>query len=1149
MAGDVRAWLEGLGLSKYAEAFAKNDIGLDVLQYLTEDHLKEIGASLGDRVRLLNAIQALQSASLVAVAAIEASPTIASIAAVPAPSGQPAERRVLRGESERRQLTVMFCDLVGSTEMSTRLDPEDLQDLIRVYHDTCSRVIAEYNGYIAKFMGDGVLAYFGYPQAQEKDAERAARAGLALVNAVAELSGAEGVGLLAVRVGINTGLVVVGDIIGEGAAEEANVVGETPNVAARLQALAEPNEVVVGPLTRTLIGDALAFAGLGDHQLKGIAASVQAWRVERQQTNDRDLDEIEPSGSQTKLVGRQEELGLLVRSWEASKAKHGQVVVIQGEAGLGKSRLIDALRAQLPPGSYTWVALRCSPYHTNSSLYPVTEHIRRVLGWRSEDDANTKLQKMETALKAQSLPLDIAVPLYANLMSFALPGSHYRPLELSAREIREQTFDALSGWLLEEAAERKPVLQVWEDLHWADPTTLELLSIYIDQSPTVAMMNVLTCRPDFRPPWTTRSHITPITLSRLERPEVEALIAQRAGGKVVPEEVVQHVVHKADGVPLYVEELTKTILQSEYLREDADRFTLLRSLSDVSIPATLQDTLMARLDRLPRVRELAQLGAVLGREFAYEMLLALAEVEEPHLKDGLGQLVEAELLYQRGRAPRAKYVFKHALIQDAAYGSLLKRTRQQYHRQVAELLESRFPETVEMHPELAAHHHAEAGNVERAVHYWFRAGEQARTQSAGHEAIAYFSKGIGALRELPDNEQRTRQELALQVSLGHANIVVKGHGAAEAEAAYARALELCERLEGAPELAATLFGLWRFYVVAKPLDEASDVAMRLHHVAGEKQQTELYVVAFYARGYTDLCKGELTAARTNLGEGISRYLPDQRSHAIYRTGQDPGVACLAYMGMTEWLLGYPEQAQKRIAESIALAEKLDDAFSLAYVLCFPGPIVTDACGCDSGPMVSRGLRIANDRQFALWAAFAEVHRASRALKATRSEAALHDLAHRVAAIARMGVHINFPFFATHLSGGYGELGRTSDALGILDEAYASLEARGEYWWQSEILRLKAELLLSSNDNHGAAESHFQRALDVSRRQQAKSLELRVSTSLARLWQATGHQNQARELLAGCLSWFAEGSATEDHQNARQLLSTLRLATSIASRGV
>jgi class 3 adenylate cyclase/predicted ATPase len=1130
----VQEWLEGLGLGKYTKVFAENDIGADVLPVLTEDHLKELGVSLGDRLRLLKAIAVLTPAQ-------PDSPQSASVmpptgVAVETTSTPPAAR-----ESERRQLTVMFCDLVGSTALSTRFDPEDMQEILRAYHDLCANVVADHHGYVAQYMGDGVLVYFGYPQARGNEAERAARAGLSIVAALAQRGLARTLPNnleLAVRVGINTGLVVVGDILGQGASREASVFGETPNLAARLQTLAQPNQVMVGPLTHQLIADAFACEDLGEHQLKGIAGPVRAWRVLHEDdihsSQDSSLD-----GGGMPLVGRQEELGLLLRSWEVSKGGHGQVVLIQGDAGIGKSRLIRALRERVAGDEYLWVAIRCSASHTNSALYPVIEHLKRAMSWKPEDDAETRLEKLETALRRQSMAAAEAVPLLAELMSLPLPQNRYASLDLSAKQKRDQTLDTLAGWLLEEA-ERRPVLQIWEDLHWADPTTLELLTLYVEQSPTVSMMNVLTYRPDFLLPGSMRSHMTPITLSRLERPEVEAIIVHQAGGKAVPAEVVRHIVNKADGVPLYVEELTKTILESEYLSEETDRYTLTGSLADLSIPATLQDTLMARLDRLPRVRELAQLGAVLGREFAFEMLQALVEMAEPHLREGLDELVGAELLYQRGRAPRAKYVFKHALIQDAAYASLLKRTRQQYHQQVARLLEARFPETVETHPEIVAHHYTEAGNSERAVHYWRLAGERARAQSANVEAIAYLDKGIAMLRLLPDNEERAKQELALQASLGHANIVAKGHGAAGAEAAYSRALELCEQQGNVPELAPTLFGLWRFFVVARPLDQTNKIAVRLLELATERESAEMHVIARYALGYTALCMGKLADASMNLEAGITRYRVEQREAAIYRTAQDPWVACQAYLGMTEWLRGYPDKARARIADSAARAEEISDSFSLAYALCFPGAIVAEECGSEVDSRIERGLEVASHRGFALWVAFAEVHRANLRLQMEKSSSALDELRARVFAIPQLGVHINTPYYMTLLVRAYLNAGQVADGLQVLDGAQASIDARGEHWWAAEVQRLRGDLLLARSpmDEH-AAEQCLHQAIAIAREQGTKSLELRAAMSLARYWQSRDKRDDARTLLDTCYQAFAEGFQTADLRAAQALLATLQ----------
>ena len=751
MARDIDRWLERLGLAKYSELFAENEVDLEILPDLTEQDLKDLNIPLGHRKKLLRGIAALSGGAEPGAHRIEV--------AVVAPAS--------RDEAERRQLTVMFCDLVDWTALSTRFDPEDLREVIRAYQDACAKVIAQYDGYVAKYLGDGVLVFFGYPQAHENDAERAVRAGLGIVETVPNIIVANDAlrGLeLAVRIGINTGPVVVGDIIGEGASVQASVVGETPNVAARLQALAGPNQVVIGPLTRDLLGEAFSCEDLGANRLKGIDVPVQAWRVAREPDIDGRL-KTKRVGYGLALVGRQEELGLLLRSWEASKKAHGQVVLIQGEAGLGKSRLVEALRAKVSGEDYIWVATRCSPYHANSTLYPVIEHLKRVAGWKPEDGPEEKLAKLASALKGQRLPLEQAVPLYAELMSLPLPEGRYAPLKLGAQEQREQTLDALAGWLLEEA-ERKPVLHVWEDLHWADPTTLELLGLYIEQSHSVSMMNVLTYRPEFVPPWAARSHVTPITLNRMERREVEALILQQAGGKAMPAEVVEYIVGKTDGVPLYVEELSKAILEADFVCEQEDSYQLTRPLSGVTIPTTLQDLLMARLDRLPSIREVAQLGSILGREFAYEMLQAIASLKESALQDGLDQLVDAELLYQRGRRPRARYIFKHALVQDAAYQSLLKRTRQYYHRHVAELLESRYPDIAQSQPELLAHHYSRGEENEKAVAYLTSTAEKAAGMYAHAEAIAAIEEARLHAERLPAGE-RDRLVLALVIRQAH----------------------------------------------------------------------------------------------------------------------------------------------------------------------------------------------------------------------------------------------------------------------------------------------------------------------------------------------------------------------------------------------
>src|SRR5215813_5561613 len=712
----------------------------------------------------------------------------------------------IASEAERRQLTVMFCDLVGSTQLSGQLDPEDLRAVVRAYQEAAAAVIQYYEGHIAQYLGDGLLVYFGYPTAHEDDARRAVHTGLGIVQAIATLNtrlvAQHGV-QLAVRLGIHTGPVVVG-MMGGGGRHEHLALGETPNIAARLQGLAPANAVVISAVTARLVHGTFALEDLGTHTLHGVAEPMAVSRVRGLMATPSSDEEFFTAAVPV-LVGREEESGLLRRRWEQSKAGLGQVVFISGEAGIGKSALVERLRVQVRTEGMPRIAFRCSPYHTNSALYPMITHIEHLLQFAPDDSPATKLAKLEAGLRPYNLLLAEVVPLFAGLLSMPLPAERYAALTLTPQQQKQQTLDALLAWMVAEA-ERQPVLVAWEDLHWADPTTLEVLGLVIEQAPTVPMLHVLTYRPEFGPPWPQRSHMTPLVLNRLERPQVEALVTQRAGGKTLPAEVVQYIVTKTDGVPLYVEELTKMLLVSPLLREEESRYVLTGPLRTVAIPDTLQDALMARLDQLNTAKEVAQFGAVLGREFAYDLLQAIAPQDDTALQEGLAQLVEAELLYQRGRPPRARYMFKHALIQDAAYASLLKSTRQQVHQQVAQVLEARFPALVETQPELVAQHYTAAGCTEQAVDYWQRAGEQASERSANLEAISHFTTGIALLTTLPETPAHLQQSLTLHLALGAALQVTKGLAAPEVERAYTQARVLCQQVGETPELVPVLFG-------------------------------------------------------------------------------------------------------------------------------------------------------------------------------------------------------------------------------------------------------------------------------------------------------------------------------------------------------
>ncbi len=732
------------------------------------------------------------------------------------------------------------------------------------------------------------------------------------------------------------------------------------------------------------------------------------------------------------------------------------------------------------------------------------------------------------------------LPLFSALISLPLPVHRYTSLTLSPKQQREQTLDALVAWLLIEV-ERNPVINVWEDLHWADPATLELLGLYIEQSPTVPMLKVLTYRPEFVPPWSMHSHMTPITLNRMERPEVESLIGNQAGGKQMPPEVIAHIVDKADGVPLFVEELTKTALESNFLREEEHCFALTGPLSDLAIPATLQDSLMARLDRAPELREVAQIGAVLGREFTYEMLDAIIGLEEAQLKHGLLQLVDNELLYQRGRPPRATYIFKHALIQDAAYQSLLKRSRQRYHRQVAQLLEARLPETVQAHPELPAHHYTEAGMAGQAISYWYLAGERALAHSANHEAIAHFGKGLSLPRELQDELQRDRCELKLQFSLGGAYLQMMGHSAPEVEVAFARARELWLRVGDAPELVPTMFGLWRTCVVQMADSEKPrEVAEQLLRLAAEDSSAITGVVAHYAVGFTAHIMGQFSVARGHLCEGIKLYSSDDRDiAAVYRFGQDPGVACCCYLALTEWALGYPDKALAYTQDGIALAQRLDDPFSVAFA-----QVITSFLDQSRGDheatstKANQAVSLAADIGFPYWAGIGKVMQAWAAAAGNPSRALMADFKDRIEDHRAVGTDLFAPYFLTLVGEVALQAGLLDAGLEALDAAEALLNRTGERWWESETHRLRGELRVARDSDDAAAECCFEKALTVARSSEARSFELRAAMSLAQLWLRRDKRREARELLFPVYNGFSEGHDTADLRAARSLMGEL-----------
>ena len=827
---DIAAWLRGLGLERYEQAFRNNDVDAKILPHLTADDLKDIGiASVGHRRTILASIEALGAADPASAETFEP---------VPAPPATP------RPEAERRQLTVMFVDLVGSTALSGKLDPEDMQQVIRAYQDCCAEVMRRWEGHIAKYMGDGVLAYFGYPKAHEDDAERAVRAALAVVTAVARLE--SGGRPLAARVGIATGLVVVGDLVGDEEARERSVVGDTPNLAARFQALAAPGQVVIGEATRRLLGLGFELEALGQQMLHGVSEPVTVYAVVGERATPSRF-EARSGPSLLPMVGRDQELALLCERWSLAKSGEGQGVLLVGEAGIGKSRITRALIDAVAKDEHVRIRYQCSPYHTDSALWPVVQQLGHAAGLAAADSAKTRLDKLEALLGRAADHGGDTAALIADLMG--LDGEdRYGGLELTPQMRRIRTLEALIDQLLGLAAGR-PVLLVVEDTHWIDPTTFELIEQSLDRIADHRVLVLLTSRPDRQPELAAHPHVTRLTLNRLGRMGVEAIVTRLRGAQALPADVIDAIIARTDGVPLFVEELTKAILET----------------GETSIPASLHDSLMARLDRIPEVKEVAQIAACIGREFDYALLAVVAAKPEAELLTALDKLAAAELVFRRGAPPDARYTFKHALVQDAAHQSLLRSKSRQLHARIAEVLEARFPEIVESEPELLAHHYTRAQLVEPAINYWEKAGQRAIQRSSNIEAIDHLTRGLKLVEALPDTPQRARRELELQVTLGPALMAAKGHGAPETGRSYARACQLSEQLGDTSQHFRALWGSWRYHFVRSEHQMACGLAERCLRLAEEVDEVSLILEACFALGGSAVWIADFALGRAHLG--------------------------------------------------------------------------------------------------------------------------------------------------------------------------------------------------------------------------------------------------------------------------------------------
>jgi predicted ATPase len=911
--------------------------------------------------------------------------------------------------------------------------------------------------------------------------------------------------------------------------------------------------VVISAATQRLVAGLFDCQGLGPQTLKGISAPLSVYRVERE-SEAQSRFEVAVTTGLTPLIGREHEVGLLQERWTRATQGAGQVVLLSGEAGIGKSRLVQTLKEHVIAEGTIRIEFRCSPYHQNSTFHPIIEHLRRLLQFHREETPQSKLSKLQQALSRYRFPQADTLPLLAALLSLPHPDG-FPPITLSPQKQKQKTQEALVAWIVEEA-EKAPVYCAWEDLHWADPSTVEFLTLFLDQVPTTRLLVLLTFRPDFAPPWGPRSYLSQLTLSRLGRPQVEAMVEKVTSGKALPSEVLQQIVNKTDGVPLFVEELTKMVLESGLLTAADGHYELTGPLPPLAIPSTLQDSLMARLDRLATTREIAQLGATLGREFSYELIHAISPLDEGTLQHGLRQLVEAELIYQRGLPPQAMYLFKHALVQDTAYQSLLKRRRQQLHQQIGQVLERQFPETVETQPELLAHHYTEAGLIGQAIPYWQRAGERAYGRSANTEAIRHLSKGLELLKTLQDTPERTQQELTLQLTLGLALNVTRGFAAPELEKVYTRARELSQQVGETPQLGQVLYGLFAFYLGRAELHTARELAEQFFTVVQRTQDPVALLGGRFVMAVTLLKRGEFVEAREHAEQDIGLY--DR-----YRSQRSPwqahhfGVGCLNFIAWVLWVLGYPDQALRRAQEALTMAQEMALPFTLAEALSYAAWFHQNLGERQAAEERAAALvTLGTEQGFPLWRASGTIVWGWTLAEQGRDEEGVAQIHQGLADYRATGAELMLPDSLALLATVYKKRGQAEEGLKVVVEALARVDKTGGREWEAELHRLKGELTLAQSSVQSLAssvktslgssvqrleseaEECFLKAVEIARRQSAKSLELRAVMRLSRLWQRQGKKDEARQMLAEIYGWFTEGFDTKDLQEAEALLEEL-----------
>jgi class 3 adenylate cyclase/predicted ATPase len=1121
---DIRQWLTDLRLEKYADLFEREEVGVANLATLTDAELKELGLPLGPRKTILAAAAKLKGP-------LDSSSSDSATRDEPSAADRSSEGP----QAERRQLTVMFCDLVGSTELSQKLDPEVLRRLIRQYQDACVGSVARYEGHVAQFLGDGVLAYFGYPLAHEGEAERAIRAGLDIVERVDELSTDH---KLQVRIGIDSGLVVIGQ--GEALSEqERTAIGDAPNVAARLQSLAKPGSVVISGRARQLSGGAFDYADLGRHELKGIDQPLQAWRVTGEKVVETRFD-ASTGGKTAPMVGREMELSVALQAWEQAKSGKQRVLLLCGEPGIGKSRILRAIREQLSQDRAQAWQYQCSPFFANTALYPVIANIERASGFDRNDSSELRLVKLEGLLKDRFGCSDLDLNLIGRL--FDLPVEEkYGSLAMTPQKQKDETIRALAD-VAHGASEQQPLLFLFEDVHWSDPTTIEMLDHWLTRKDMKTLV-VITYRPEFKPPWSGQSQVTQLMLSRLDAEQIEKVATRVADGKKLPKEIVEQIVQKTDGVPLFVEELTKAILETDIVSERKNEYVLNGPLTTLAIPATLHDSLMARLDRLAPTKEAAQIGACIGREFSHELLALVSTQTKEQLDDAVGQLLASELVFQRGEAENTAYAFKHALVQDAAYESLLKSKRAEIHAKIAHVLEERFLHTKDTEPELLAHHYTEAGLIEQAAPLWQKAGERALDRTALREALSHLETALGLIVQLPKSDSTDRFELDVRLTLGSAYFAFHGWQAVEVKEVLEPARVLARRLSDDEKLVPISYYIWFHHGMRCEYPETVAAAEEIQRVALKTKDSNARVTGSMTRACAHVWQGEFEQARALGDDVLAVYDYEQHRGLAPVYNHDVKCLTLVWAGAWHWILGYPEKARVACIEQMEHARKVGHPFNLLWGL--SGGSIGLLFRRETDLLVDwlkeirvigrdLGMPVA-DLLSSWWGGYALIEQGrysegfeqlSPGAEHWRQTGGLHLIPYVNLMRARALAHMN----------------DLSKAKVLIDDAINVVNRTGHRMHEAEVYRIRGEItLLGEPQTSEEAERDFLNSLQIATEQQAKGWELRSSTSLARLWQSQGKFKEAHDLLKPVYNWFTEGFDTKDLKEAKALLEELRVA--------